>query len=148
MLQTIYYADLTPIKKLSSGLFLQRMRISDLLNPINDDEAAPKEQIYPQPPPTEPRNFCLICRRSFGRYSEYSRHMRTVHPTSETQWHTCPNPGCKMRFTRPDALRDHLKTKKARLYNCQSPSSSKIMRKDRTDQPLSTTSNTLNPQNK
>jgi hypothetical protein len=96
------------------------MKISDLLNPIqaNDDIPQPKKTLR-QPESVEPPNYCSACRKSFGRYSEYSRHMRTIHPTSETQWHTCPNPGCKMRFTRPDALRDHLKTKKARLYNCQ-----------------------------
>jgi hypothetical protein len=101
------------------------MRIQDLLNPIEDEQAIKRPNTLRQPESVESSNYCLACRKSFGRYSEYSRHMKTIHPTSETQWHTCPNPGCKMRFTRPDALRDHLKTKKARLYNCQSPSSSK-----------------------
>jgi len=101
------------------------MKIADLLNPEDGSQDIPPAEKSAEPIRTEPVNFCSICQRSFGRYSEYSRHLKTIHPTSRTQWHVCPNPGCGKRFTRADALRDHLKTKKARLYNCRSPVISK-----------------------
>ena len=93
------------------------MKIAELLNPVGlthyDERNSSRQE--PESKPT-----CSICFATFSRKRDLHRHMRTVHTTMETMWFQCPNPGCDMKCTRVDALRSHLKSKKAVELRCQS----------------------------
>jgi len=101
--------------------YLKNMKISELLNPIDNDISSLPSEISSKPIFAEPANYCSLCDRYFGRNSELKRHNRNSHPPEGAPWYPCPNSGCGKRFARMDALRDHLKTKRARMWNCQLP---------------------------
>jgi uncharacterized Zn-finger protein len=96
------------------------MKIPDLLNPEIDTN----DKNLNEHPSTshEDLNYsfaCYKCGTTFKKKNEYVRHIKTLHPTSDTIWYVCPNPGCDKKFTRQDALRSHLRSKKAQEFKCQ-----------------------------
>jgi uncharacterized Zn-finger protein len=104
------------------------MRITDLLNPLEDEE---KERLSEKETSKKPEDtidtsssqplFCSICYTTFKKKPEYVRHMKTIHPRPDAVWYICPNPGCDKKYTRVDALRSHLRSQKAKKYKCQPP---------------------------
>jgi hypothetical protein len=104
------------------------MKITDLLNPMEDEEAQslPDSESLKQPEDTIDTSssqplFCSICYTTFKKKPEYVRHMKTIHPRPDAVWYRCPNPGCDKKYTRVDALRSHLRSQKAKKYKCQPP---------------------------
>lgn len=62
-------------------------------------------EILPQPARDQPLRCRNGCPGSFGRFSEYRRHMRK----HEEPRHLCPKTGCDKAFARADKMRDHVR---------------------------------------
>jgi uncharacterized Zn-finger protein len=106
------------------------MKISDLLNPLDDEESKDNSSKDSSSiAASEGINSllqCSECHSTFTRARDLTRHMKSLHVSHDTIWYPCPNYGCDKVFTRLDALRSHLRSKKASVFKCQTSKSASL----------------------